>query len=422
MEIAFIIFLVTYILMLVIPRFKVWIALTSAILFLILNFVQITDVFSIRMNWNVFLILIGTMLMVEPFIQSGMPAFIANRLVKKQTSSGIILLSLSFFAAIVSAFVDNVATVLIIAPIAIDVAKRAKLSPVPFILSIAMFANLQGFATLVGDTTSIMLAGYLNMSFFDFFFVNGTIGPFFIVQVGTLLALLVLWLIVHKFPKVDMHQVDITVKSYTPTIILLSTLFALVIVSFIDSPVMFINGYITLIGGLTSVIVTSIQFKKNRSIHQFLQGVDLETLLLLFGIFVLILGLENQGVIADFADFIANSVDGNIFVVYTVIVFVSVLFSAFIDTIPYVAAMLPLVALMSEELGISGYLLMFGLLAGSTLGGNLTPIGASANIVGVGLLKKQGIQVRFSQFLKLGIPVTLAAVLSGYVMIWFLFS
>ncbi len=110
--------------------------------------------------------------------------------------------------------------------------------------------------------------------------------------------------------------------------------------------------------------------------------------------------------------------NGNVFVTYTLVVFASVLFSAFIDNIPYVATMLPVVAGIANTLSIEPYLLYFGLLIGATLGGNMTPIGASANIAGIGILRKQGYEVSTTQFLKIGIPFTLAAVATGYILIW----
>ena len=153
-----------------------------------------------------------------------------------------------------------------------------------------------------------------------------------------------------------------------------------------------------------------------------LKEIDYFTLLLLAGLFVVIAGITQAGVVDDISKlFVALSGD-NLFVIYTLIVWASVLFSAFIDNIPYVATMLPVVAGISKMMGVEPYLLFFGLLTGATLGGNLTPIGASANITALGILRKDGHKVSAGQFMRIGVPFTLAAVFTGYVMIWLIWS
>ena len=149
---------------------------------------------------------------------------------------------------------------------------------------------------------------------------------------------------------------------------------------------------------------------------------DCDTLLLLFGLFILIEGIRKAGVIDAAAQLFYTLSGDDPFRLYTLLVFVSVGLSAFIDNIPYVATMLPVVQgiaeLMNGGVGFPPELFYFGLLTGATLGGNLTPIGASANIAAIGILRKQGEQVRTRDFLRIGIPFTLAAVLTGYVYLW----
>ena len=143
--------------------------------------------------------------------------------------------------------------------------------------------------------------------------------------------------------------------------------------------------------------------------------------MLLTGLFVVIAGIVKVGIIKDISEIIAGLGGGNLFLTYTIIVWVSVLLSAFIDNIPYVAAMLPVVGGIGVALGVDVTVLYFGLLAGATLGGNLTPIGASANIAATGILQKEGYEVSNQQFMRIGIPFTLAAVLTGYILIWVLY-
>ena len=153
-----------------------------------------------------------------------------------------------------------------------------------------------------------------------------------------------------------------------------------------------------------------------------LRNLDFETLGLLLGLFVVIGGLTNVGIINDFADLIVKFGGHNLFLLYTIVVWGSVLISAFVDNIPYVATMLPVLTAVTATLGIEPYLLYFGLLSGATLGGNITPIGASANITAVGMLKKEGYEVSFKEFMRIGVPYTLTAVMIGYLYFWFIWA
>ena len=426
MVIALSLFLITYVALLIFSNYKAYIAIAMALAFLLLGYTQLNDVFSSDMNWNVFMIIAGTMIVVSEFIESGMPALLADWMMSKVSSTKWAIILLAAFAGIVSAFVDNVATVLIVAPIALDIAKKTKMSPVPLVIAVSVFANIQGFATLVGDTTSVMLAGpqYGNMNFFDFFFVNGTIGPFFIVQIGTIASLMMFWIILGKQPSSIEFNHQTKVKDYSPSFFLATILILLIGASFIPNLPNEINGYITLGTALIFVLYRLVFKKQSKAIVQAFQAIDFETLGLLFGLFILIMGLDNQGVIAALGQSLESIGNGDPIMIYTIIVFASVLFSAFIDNIPYVATLLPVMMRvgLSLNLGIPPYLLLFGLLAGATLGGNLTPIGASANIAGIGFLKKIGFKVTFKDFFKIGFPITLAALSTGYILILVLFG
>lgn len=149
-----------------------------------------------------------------------------------------------------------------------------------------------------------------------------------------------------------------------------------------------------------------------------LKEIDLSTLLMLLGLFIVIGGITEMGVVDAVANLFTKVGGGNVFLIYTIVVWMSVLLSAFIDNIPYVATMLPVVQGIAAAIGIEPTVLYFGLLSGATLGGNLTPIGASANITGIGILRKEGYEVRNSDFLRIGIPFTLAAVIPAYIYFW----
>ena len=419
MTIAIIIFAITYLSLLIFSNYRAWIALGSAALFVALGIMPLGEVFS-SVDWNVLMMIAGTMGTVALFIESRMPARLADLIINRVPNVKWAIISLSVFAAVISAFVDNVATVLMVAPVALGIAKKLKISPVSSIIAIAIASNLEGAATLVGDTTSILLGGYANMNFMDFFFMDGKMGMFWIVQIAAAAATIVLWAALRKESRPIQSGTAEKVNDMFPTWLLLGTIGLLVVASFISFPEGFpINGVIC-VGVYVIGLLRSILIKKDTGIVvRSLKEIDIFTLLLLASLFVVIAGIGKAGVIEMVAEFFKTASRGNLFVMYTMIVWFSVLLSAFIDNIPYVATMLPVVTALNSGMGIEGsYLLYFGLLAGATLGGNLTPIGASANITGLGILRKEGYNVKAGTFMKLSVPFTLAAVITGYVLIW----
>ena len=423
MTIAIIIFAITYLSLLIFSNYRAWIALGSAALFIALGIMPLGDVFS-SVDWNVLMMIAGTMGTVALFIESRMPARLADLIINRVPNVKWAIISLSVFAGVISAFVDNVATVLMVAPVALGIAKKLKISPVSSIIAIAIASNLQGAATLVGDTTSILLGGYADMTFLDFFFLDGKVGMFWIVQLAMVAAIFVLWLALRKEKlPINTNQVE-EVNDMFPTWMLLGTIGLLVVASFMSFPEGFpINGVIC-VGVYVIGLLRGILIKKDTGVVvRSLKEIDLFTLLLLGSLFVVIASIGKAGVIEMVAEFFKTASRGNLFVMYTMIVWFSVILSAFIDNIPYVATMLPVVTALNAGMGIEGsYLLYFGLLAGATLGGNLTPIGASANITGLGILRKEGYNVKAGTFMKLSVPFTLAAVITGYVLIWFIWK
>ena len=255
------------------------------------------------------------------------------------------------------------------------------------------------------------------MTFLDFFWYKGAPGLFWVVQTGAVAsALILMWLFRKEKQPIESHN-RTEVRDYFPTVLLVGTIVLLIVASFIPEKPAETNGYICMalmvIGVLRELI-----FKKNKTIiRDVFKEIDFFTLGLLAGLFVVIAGIEDKGVI-DAISQLFLKLGNNKFVIYSVIVWASVLLSAFIDNIPYVATMLPVVMSLSSQLGMEPTLLAFGLLVGATLGGNLSPIGASANITGIGILRGEGHEVKTRDFMRIGVPFTLVAVLSGYILVW----
>ena len=418
---AIVLFIVTYILLLSVPKYRAHIAVVSASIFIVLGIMPLNKVLG-TINWNVIFMIAGTMGIVSLFIDSKMPALLADIIISKTPNVKWAVISLALFAGFISAFVDNVATVIMVAPVAITICKKLGISPVASIISIAVSSNLQGAATLVGDTTSILLGNHANMNFFDFFVFQGKPSLFFIVQLGALVSTFVLmWLFRNEKQLVDSDEKTI-VTDYFPSFLLVLMIILLIIASFLPNMPSTINGIICMILLAVGIIRVYIIRQDMEFIVSVFKDIDYITLILLAGLFLVVGGVTEVGVIDDISKIFVNISGDNIFVIYTILVWFSVFVSAFIDNIIYVATMLPVVGGIAALLGTDPYLLYFGLIIGATLGGNLTPIGASANIAGIGILNKQGYEVSTKEFTRIGVPFTLAAVISGYILTWIIFA
>lgn len=418
---AIILFLTMYVLMTIFMKRRIWIVLAAALIFIVTGILPLSAIPS-AINWNVLMMIGGTMVLVDFFIESRMPNLIADWLLDKARNVMWVIIYMSLFAGFISAFVDNVATVLMVAPVGIAVCRKLKISPVPMILSIAVSSNLQGAATLVGDTTSIMLGAYAKMDFMSFFWMEGKLGIFFAVEFGALATVPVMMILFRGFRQSVRAETRTKVEDMFPTVILVLMVVLLIAASFIPGKPEITNGAICCILAAVAAVREVLKSRSSDGAVHALKSVDFETLLLLVGLFLVIEGITQAGVITDVANAIASVGGRNMFLLYTIIVWGSVAASAFVDNIPYVATMLPVIRGITAALGVEPYLLYFGLLTGATLGGNLTPIGASANITATGLLKREGYEISFGDFAKIGIPFTLIAVMTGYLFIWFVWA
>ena len=446
--VALAIFAITYVLIFAIEKARPYIAIASAVVFVVIGITGAFAEYSYgpldalkEIDWNVLMMIAGTMGTVELFIESGMPHRMSDIIISKVGSVKWMIVVMSLFAGVVSAFVDNVATVLMIAPVALAICKKLGISPVPTIICISISSNLQGAATLVGDTTSILLAKYAGLDFTDFFFFHGKPGMFWVTEAGALASALI---IIFMFRK-DNEKIESTdrteVEDKFPSVMLAATVLGLIAVSFIPykdaaAPGQFYkpdwtNGALCMLFLIIGVARACIKRHSASPVKKAVLGLDRYTLLLLAGLFVVIGGIKRAGIIDLIGQGIFNlcggTTRGALFVTFTVIVWMSVLISAFIDNIPYVATMLPVVKSLAAGFAISSdpalannsaTLLYFGLLVGATLGGNITPVGASANITGIGILRKAGYTVKARGFMKYSVPFTLSAVFVGYVLLW----
>ncbi len=411
------VFLFVYILFILLPHRRTAVVLAGSLLLLFTQTISLKEAFF-AVNWNVMGIFVGTLIIADVFMQSRVPAYFAEVIVDRAKNTAWAILFICILTGFISAFVENVATVLIIAPIALALAKKLKINPTKMMIAIAVSSNLQGAATLIGDPPSMLLGGFAKMNFGDFFFYKGRLSIFFAVELGALASFFVLYFIFRKHKeKAKLIPIE-RVKSWIPTILLVSLIVLLGLSSFFDTGFSHAAGQICMIFGIIALFWE--KFGNKASVASGIKKLDWDTTFFLLGVFIIVGSISITGWIGVLADYLASLVGTNIFLGYSAIVFLSVILSAFIDNVPFLAAMLPVAIVMANKLQVNPSLFLFGLLIGASLGGNITPIGASANIVACGLLKKEGYQVKFGNFMKIGVPFTLAAVGAAYLFVWFI--
>jgi Na+/H+ antiporter NhaD/arsenite permease-like protein len=367
-------------------------------------------------EWNVIGIFAGILLLAEVFTASGMPVRIADLLIDRAKNVGLAILYVCLFSGFVSIFVENVATVLIVAPIALEVSRRARISPTPFLVGIAISSNLQGAGTLIGDPPSMILAGFLKMNFNDFFVYQGKPSIFWSVQIGAIASAFVLWLIYrrHRQPVVFIEPPPL--RSWTPTLSLVVLIVLLALSPIFDPDFHWLGGTICMVMGLVMLLWDGRGEPGKTS--TLLKHYDWNTTFFLVGVFIIVAALVKTGLIDDFARIFSAATGDRPVVIYIALVAVSVLFSAFVDNIPYITTMIPVVSEVARNVGANPVPLIFGMLLGASLGGNITPFGASANVVAVGLLRKEGLTVSTGEFVRIGLPFTLAATSAGALFLW----
>ncbi|MCQ2576086.1 MAG: anion permease [Treponema sp.] len=388
-------------------------------------------------NWNVILIYLGSMTIAALFLYSNVPARIADGIINNSRNTGVAMVLILAMTGIISIFVENVATVLVMAPIALALCKKLKMNPTYFMIGLAVMSNLEGTATLVGDPPSMIFAGVSGYNFMDFFVHDGKLSIFFIIQTGLLVGCIYFYFF---FAKAGKNKIDVEkteVISWIPFTILLIMIIGLAGISFIPDPTEnalevtniydFFSGFFVLFLGIVAVVWYKIGQKKSWSdIWTLIKELDWETIFFLLGIFVVVGGIQETGLLQDFAAFLAKICGGSKFLGFLIILIVSVVISGFVDNVPYIIAMLPvakmLAVTMSTETQLAPELFMFALLVGSCLGGNLTPFGASANVVSMGIVKKEGYPMKFSGWLKVAVPFTLLTTGFAALVLWLLWA
>ena len=382
----------------------------------------VTHSLGTLINWNVLMIYIGSMIIAALFIYSKVPARIADSIVEKSPGSGIAIIMILAMTGIISIFVENVATVLVMAPIALALSKKLKLNPTYFLSGLAVMSNLEGTATLVGDPPSMIFASFAGYTFNDFFFYGGRISIFFFVQTGLIAGCIFFYMYFRNAR--EKTAVDRTkVVSFVPAVLLVAMIAGLALLSFLHFDWQYGSGVYVMVLGIAGIVWYVLSQKKSgEEVRTLIKELDWETIFFLCGIFVVVGAISESGLLNDFEAFLAYVTGVNLFFGFVLILLVSILISGFVDNVPYIIVMLPVAADLALNLGIHKELYMFALLIGSCLGGNLTPFGASANVVAMGILKKEGYPISFKGWLKIGAPFTFVTTLSAALFLWFVWK
>lgn len=419
--ISLIVFVLCYVLFVALPTRRSWTACAGAMVLVVLGALGWREALFEKISWNVMGLFFGTLVLAEMFMLSRVPAVMAEWLVDRTRTTRAAMLALCALSGAISMFVENVAVVLLVAPVALSLAEKLKLNPAPLLIGIAVSSNLQGTATMIGDPPSMILAGYMKIGFWDFFVYQGKLGIFFAVQAGAIASLLVLFFFFRRHREKAALLNQETPRSWVPAILLGFLVIGLSFATAFDPEFKWFAGVFTM-----ALAAISLAWYLGRarwgSLRELAGKLDWDTTFFLMGVFVVVGALSDSGWMDRLSTGISSSVGSSLVLAFAAIVLLSVIVSGFVDNVPFLLVMIPVAQKVGDQLHAPGPLLLFGLLIGACLGGNLTPIGASANIVTLGILRKQGHNVSFRQFMRIGIPFTIAAVLAGCAVVWWVWG
>jgi Na+/H+ antiporter NhaD/arsenite permease-like protein len=420
-----------YALIVILPEKKSFAACGAALVMLILRVITPLEAVTELINWTVLMIFIGSLVIAELFIYSRVPAVIADRIVAASPNAGVAIVVILMMTGIISAFVENVATVLVMAPIALALCAKLRLNPTYFMVGLAVMANLQGTATLVGDPPSMIFADFAGYGFNDFFVFRGLPSIFFAVQIGMVVGAVFFYAYFARTGKAKLEIEAETVLTLVPTGLLALMIVGLAACSFMFGGLTVWSGLVVMALALAGLVwYKAVRRQPAAELRRLVKELDWDTTLFLAGIFIVVGAIESTGILDDFSLFLEGIVGGRVLLGYILILVVSVAVSGFVDNVPYIIVMLPVAARLAADSALRPELYMFALLVGSCMGGNLTPFGASANIVTIGIINKEKKAiakesgaaepppVSFAQWLRIGAPFTLLTTAAAALFVW----
>ncbi|GAB6558703.1 ArsB/NhaD family transporter [Bacillus cereus] len=421
---AIAVFLITYGFIISEKLNRAVIALFGAAIMIIFGVVDLHTAFTSHIQWETIALLIGMMILVHITSQSGVFEFVAIKAAKAAGGKPIrILLLLSLLTAVGSAFLDNVTTVLLIVPVTLSITRILKVNPVPYLISEVLFSNIGGTATLIGDPPNIMIGSANKHLDFNAFLIN--LAP--IVIIISIVTLGIIYFMYRNKLKTTPEQIEklmaLNEKDYIKdqSLLLKSiSILGLTILGFVLHSIIHVDAAVIAMTGATLLMLIGV---KEHDIEDVFAHVEWVTIFFFAGLFVLVGGLIDIGLISSLAKEVIGVTNGDIGFAAILILWVSGIASATIDNIPFVATMIPLIQDLATGLGLSVdspqiEVLWWALSLGACLGGNGTLIGASANVVVAGIAKREGHGFSYMDFLKIGLPLTIVALLLSHAYIY----
>lgn len=373
---------------------------------------------SSGINWSTIIFILGMMIMVEGMAKAGFFRWLCMRLAKLVNYKPIpLFLAFMIMSAVLAMFIDSITVILFLAAVTVELAKLLKFDPVPMILSEIFCANLGGSATMCGDPPNIIIGTALGYSFADFLTNTGLMAA-----VSLLLIIIYFYAVFRRELIGESTQtIDIASLPKPSEAINNKRDFAISCVIFGCAVVMLVThaqtGLTVAFIGIFIAAVTLIAFAG--SAVELLKKVDYKTLLFFVGLFLVVGGLEQTGVLVKIAEFIGAVSGGNIKLMVAIIIWVSAVASAFVDNIPFAATMVPVIKSLAAAQGVSLSTLAWALSMGTDIGGSATPIGASANVVGTSVAAKNGYIIGWGKYCKTAAPATIIVVAVSMFMIFF---
>jgi len=387
-------------------------SLGAAALLMILGLLKPGDAVFKAIKWDVLGIYWGFMMVSHVFMKSRMPERLANQILARVKVERYAIFALCLLTAFLSAFMENVGVVLMMAPVAIAVSKRLDSSLFHYLIAIAVSSNVVTTLTMVADPPSIILAMETGMKPLDFYFFQGKIGLGTITFVAVLVAmsmLLIQFRWMNKAVDVKRESVPVTKGA--------SVLFVLGVVALMIGPEFGLRPGIV---GFTAGVI-ALYMGGRSELREMLVEFDWNSFLFIMGVFMVIYTLNSSGLLNDFGRGVVGMGLTDTSAMLAFLTWISVALSSFMDNVPYTILMIPVCQSLAASLGIEAWPLLYGMLIGTGVGGNITPVGATANVFACGILEKHGHKVSLKQYLKISIPFTLAAVVAAHIlvqMIW----
>lgn len=410
-----IIFILTYYLIVTEKINRTTIAIFGAVLMVVLQSITQEDAFK-HIDFNTIGLLIGMMIIVSILKETGVFQYIAIKSAKAAKGDPWkILLLFSIITAVSSATLDNVTTILLIVPVTFVITDTLKISPIPFLISEVLASNIGGTATLIGDPPNIMIGGATNLGFLDFLVNLAPIA--IIIFIVTLLILRFTYK--NTFHVEEEHRLKLMSfdenKSITNKLLLIKCLIVLgiTITGFMIHQLIGLESATVALFGATLLLVIS-----KLEPEEVLLDVEWPIIFFFAGLFVLVGALEENGIISILAEGMLDITGGNLLVTVLLILWVSAIASAFLDNIPFVATMIPLIQNFSELTNMNSTVLWWALALGACLGGNGSLVGASANVIVAGMIDKTTYKLTFVQYLRVGFPIMILSIILASVYLY----